>query len=62
MNDGDILLVQNTRYEDLDGKKESGNDEELGKYWASLGDVFINDAFGTAHRYDTSREHNCSHA
>ena len=54
MSDGDILLVQNTRYEDLDGKKESGNDEELGKYWASLGDVFINDAFGTSHRAHAS--------
>ena len=44
MNDGDVLLVENTRFEDLDGKKESGNDPELGKYWASLGDVFVNDA------------------
>ena len=51
---GDILLIQNTRYEDLDGKKESKNDEELGKYWASLGDVFINDAFGTIHRAHAS--------
>ena len=51
---GDVLLVQNTRYEDLDGKKESGNDEELGAYWASLGDVFINDAFGTIHRAHAS--------
>lgn len=54
LNDGDVLLVQNTRYEDLDGKKESGNDPELGKYWASLGDVFINDAFGTSHRAHAS--------
>lgn len=54
LNSGDVLLVQNTRYEDLDGKKESGNDAELGKYWASLGDVFINDAFGTAHRAHAS--------
>lgn len=51
---GQVLLVQNTRYEDLDGKKESSNDEDLGKYWASLGDVFINDAFGTAHRKHAS--------
>ncbi len=51
---GDVLLVQNTRYEDLEGKKESTNDEALGKYWASLGDVFINDAFGTAHRSHAS--------
>lgn len=54
MNFGDVLLVQNTRYEDLDGKKESSNDEELGKYWASLGDVFVNDAFGTIHRAHAS--------
>ena len=54
MNDGDVLLFQNTRYEDLDGKKESSNDPELGKYWASLGDYFINDAFGTIHRAHAS--------
>ncbi len=54
MKDKDILLVQNTRYEDLDGKKESKNDPELGKYWASLGDVFVNDAFGTIHRAHAS--------
>ncbi len=54
LKSGEVLLVQNTRYEDLDGKKESGNDAELGKYWASLGDVFINDAFGTAHRAHAS--------
>lgn len=51
---GDVLLVQNTRYEDIDGKKESGNDSELGKYWAGLGDVFVNDAFGTTHRSHAS--------
>ena len=54
MKDGDVVLIQNTRYEDLDGKKESKNDEELGKYWSSLGDVFINDAFGTIHRAHAS--------
>ncbi len=54
MNEGDIVLVQNTRYEDLEGKKESSNDPELGAYWASLGEVFINDAFGTAHRAHAS--------
>lgn len=51
---GQVLLVQNTRYEDIDGKKESGNDPELGKYWASLGDLFVNDAFGTTHRAHAS--------
>lgn len=58
MEDGQVLVVQNTRYEDVkDGeyvKRESGNDSELGKYWASLGDLFINDAFGTAHRKHAS--------
>ena len=54
MNFGEVLLVQNTRYEDLDGNKESGNDPELGAYWASLGDIFINDAFGTCHRAHAS--------
>ncbi len=54
MQEQEIILVQNTRYEDLNGKKESSNDEELGAYWASLGDIFINDAFGTAHRAHAS--------
>ena len=54
MKNGDIILVENTRYEDLDGKKESSNDKELGTYWASLGDIFINDAFGTSHRTHAS--------
>ena len=55
LEDGQVLLVENTRYEDVDGKKESKNDSELGKYWASLGDgIFVNDAFGTAHRAHAS--------
>ncbi len=54
LNDGEILMFENTRFEDIDGKKESKNDPELGKYWASLGDVFVNDAFGTAHRSHAS--------
>ena len=49
-----ILLIENTRFEDLDNKKESGNDQELAKYWASLADIFINDAFGTIHRAHAS--------
>ncbi len=51
---GAVLMVENTRFEDVDGKKESKNDAELGRYWASLGDVFVNDAFGTAHRNHAS--------
>ncbi|HAF57736.1 MAG TPA: phosphoglycerate kinase, partial [Lactococcus lactis] len=55
LKDGEILLVENTRFEDIDGKKESKNDPELGKYWSSLGDgIFVNDAFGTAHRAHAS--------
>ena len=48
--DGTIVLMQNTRYE----KGESKNDPELGKYWASLGDVFVEDAFGSVHRAHAS--------
>ena len=54
LKDGEIMMFENTRFEDLDGKKESKNDPELGKYWASLGDLFVNDAFGTAHRAHAS--------
>ena len=54
LKEKEILLVENTRFEDLEGKLESNNDLELGKYWASLGDVFINDAFGTIHRCHAS--------
>ena len=48
--DGSIVLMQNTRYE----KGESKNDPELGKYWASLGDLFVEDAFGSVHRAHAS--------
>ena len=61
LNIGDILLMENTRFEDLEGKKESSNDSELGKYWASLGDIFINDAFGTCHRAHASNVGIASH-
>ncbi|EOE6411491.1 phosphoglycerate kinase [Enterococcus hirae] len=54
MKYGDVVVFENTRFEDIDGKKESKNDADLGKYWASLGDVFVNDAFGTAHRAHAS--------
>ncbi len=50
LNDGEILLIQNTRYE----KGESKNDPELSKYWASLGDLFVTDAFGSVHRAHSS--------
>lgn len=54
MKTSEIVMLENTRYEDVDGKKESKNNPELGAYWASLGDVFVNDAFGTAHRAHAS--------
>lgn len=54
LNNGDVLLVENTRFEDLVGKMESNCDEELSKYWASLGDIYINDAYGSCHRAHAS--------
>lgn len=50
MQDGEIVLVQNTRYE----KGESKNDADLAKYWASLADCFVSDAFGSVHRAHAS--------
>ena len=61
LQNGDVLLMENTRFEDLPDKKESKNDPELGKYWASLGDIYINDAFGTAHRAHASNVGIASH-
>ena len=54
LKEKEILLIENTRYEDLDGKKESSCEEELSKYWASLGNIYINDAYGTSHRKHAS--------
>lgn len=54
LKDGDVLLIENTRFEDVPDKKETNCDEELSKYWASLGDIFINDAYGTCHRAHAS--------
>lgn len=58
LEDGQVLIFENTRYADVvDGevvKRESKNDPALGAYWASLGDIFVNDAFGTAHRSHAS--------
>ena len=50
LKDGEVLLMQNTRYE----KGEEKNDPELSKEWASLGDAFVMDAFGSAHRAHAS--------
>ena len=54
LTSGEVLLVQNTRWLDLDGKLESGCDENLSKYWASLVDCYVMDAFGSAHRAHAS--------
>lgn len=51
---GQVLLLENTRYLDVPNKLESNCDEELSKYWASLADIFIDDAYGTAHRTHAS--------
>ena len=50
----DVLLMENTRYEDVPDKLESSCDEKLSKYWSSLGEIFINDAYGTSHRAHAS--------
>lgn len=54
LKEKEVLLIENTRYEDLEGKKESSCDLELSKYWANLGEIFINDAYGTLHRSHAS--------
>lgn len=54
LQSGEVLLMENTRYEDLDGKKESNCNLDLAKYWASLADYFVNDAFGLSHRKHAS--------
>lgn len=51
---GQLLLVENTRFEDVPNNLESSNDQDLAKYWSSLGEVFINDAFGSSHRAHAS--------
>ena len=54
LNENRIVMLENTRYEDLPSSLESSCDEELSKFWASLGNVFVNDAFGTTHRRHAS--------
>ena len=54
LKEGEVLLIENTRFEDVDGDKESNCNKNLAKYWASLGDIFINDAYGTCHRNHAS--------
>ena len=54
INNNKIIMLENTRYFDIDNKKESNNDEELSRFFASFGDIFINDAFGVCHRKASS--------
>ena len=54
MKEKSVLLIENTRFEDVPDKRESECNDDLAKYWASLGDIFINDAYGTCHRNHTS--------
>ena len=49
-----IIMMENTRFFDLDNKKESNCDRGLSKYFSSFGEVFINDAFGVSHRENAS--------
>lgn len=54
LEDREIVLVENTRFEDYPKSLESSCDETLSKYWASLGDIYVFDAFATAHRCHAS--------
>ncbi len=54
MKPQDIILLENTRFEDYPNNKESNCDMELAKYWSSLGEIFVNDAFGVVHRCHAS--------
>ena len=51
---GSVIMLENTRFEDVPSKFESSNNSELAQYWASLGDIFCLDAFGSAHRSHAS--------
>lgn len=54
MQPGEIMLLENTRFEDIPNKLESNNDTQLSMYWASLADIYCLDAFGSAHRKHAS--------
>ena len=60
-NKGDVILLENTRIMDYPEKLESGNNLELAKFWASLGEIFINDAFGSMHRAHASTAGICKY-
>ena len=54
LSPGEILVLENTRFEDVPNKLESNNDPQLSLYWASLADIYCLDAFGSAHRKHAS--------
>lgn len=54
MNPGDIILLENTRHQDYPERQESDNDIRLANYFEGLADVFVMDAFGSAHRRHAS--------
>lgn len=54
LESGEIIMLENTRFCDYPEKLESNNDLNLAKYWSSLGDVFVVDAFGSLHRAHAS--------
>ena len=54
LNSGEILMLENTRFLDVPGNLESGCDPQLSMFFASLADVFVSEAFGTAHRRHAS--------
>ena len=54
LQNGDILLLENTRYCDFPEKLESSNNANLAEYWSTLGDLFVCDAFGALHRAHAS--------
>ncbi len=60
-NLGEVILLENTRFTDVPNKMESNNDITLSKFFASLGDVYINDAFGSLHREHSSTAGICKY-
>ena len=54
LNPQEILVVENTRYEDYPSNYESSCNDELARFWASLGEIYVNDAFASSHRKHAS--------
>lgn len=54
LNEKEILVLENTRFEDVPNNLESGNNPQLASYWAGLADIFVMDAFASLHRVHAS--------